>query len=83
MGEQKARDEQAEELEPMDEQKAEEEQEEGDEEQKGAGAVAAGAMWHLSQVSVNRGHIAQSDGVVSWLLQLLSLSVRRTASAQK
>ena len=45
-----------------------------------AGAVAAGAMWHLSQVSVNRGHIAQSDGVVSWLLQLLSLSVSRTAS---
>ena len=64
-----------------DEQKAEEEQEEDDEAQKRA--VAAGAMWHQSQVSVNRGHIAQSDGVVSWLLQLLSLSVRRTASAQK
>ena len=39
--------------------------------------------WHHSSVTVNRGHIAQSDGVVSWLFQLLSLSVRRTASAQK
>ena len=65
-----------------DEQKADEEQEEGDEEQKRAGAVAAGAMWHLSPVSVNRVHIAQSDGVVSWLLQLLSLSVSRTDSVK-